>query len=113
MEPRHGACYDDILALALATERAGFDAFFRSDHLLGVDPKDATYRPSDCWTTLAGLARDTGRVRLGALATGADTGRPTAGRRSPLRSLARCLAERCDVPFTCMFMTFTTWTTSR
>lgn len=71
METRHGACYDDILALALATERAGFDAFFRSDHLLGVDPNDATYRPSDCWTTLAGLARDTGRVRLGALATAA------------------------------------------
>ena len=71
MEPRHGARYDDILALALATERAGFDAFFRSDHLLGGDPDDPGYRPTDCWTTLAGLARDTSRVRLGALMTAA------------------------------------------
>ena len=69
MEPRHGARYDDILALALATEHAGFDAFFRSDHLLGGDPDDPDYRPTDCWTTLAGLARDTRRVRLGALMT--------------------------------------------
>jgi F420-dependent oxidoreductase-like protein len=71
MEPRHGSCYDDILALALATERAGFEAFFRSDHLMGVDPGDPTYQPTDCWTTLAGLARDTERVRLGSLVTAA------------------------------------------
>jgi F420-dependent oxidoreductase-like protein len=67
MEPRHGARYDEILALAQAVERGGFDAFFRSDHLFGVDPNDRTYRPTDCWTTLGGLARDTERVRLGAL----------------------------------------------
>jgi F420-dependent oxidoreductase-like protein len=69
MEPRHGASYADILALALATERAGFDAFFRSDHLLGGNPDDPAYKPTDCWTTLGGLARDTTRVRLGALMT--------------------------------------------
>ena len=71
MEPRHGARYDEILALARATEQAGFDAFFRSDHLLGVDPGDPGYRPTDSWTTLAGLARDTERVRLGTLVTAA------------------------------------------
>ena len=71
LEPRHGARYDEILALARATEQAGFDAFFRSDHLLGVDPADPAYRPSDSWTTLAGLARDTERVRLGTLVTAA------------------------------------------
>jgi F420-dependent oxidoreductase-like protein len=67
MEPRHGSRYEEIRALALATEAAGFDAFFRSDHLMGVDPADPAYRPTDCWTTLGGLARDTTRVRLGAL----------------------------------------------
>ncbi|WP_395105880.1 LLM class F420-dependent oxidoreductase [Actinomadura sp. SCN-SB] len=67
MEPRHGARYDEILALALAVEEAGFDAFFRSDHLFGVDPEDRAFRPTDCWTTIGGLARDTRRVRLGAL----------------------------------------------
>jgi F420-dependent oxidoreductase-like protein len=71
MEPRHGATYAQILALAQATDDAGFDAFFRSDHLFGVDPNDPTYRPTDCWTTLAGLARDTNRIRLGALVTAA------------------------------------------
>jgi F420-dependent oxidoreductase-like protein len=69
MEPRHGAFYEDILALALATERAGFDAFFRSDHLLGGNPDDPQYKPTDSWTTLGGLARDTAMVRLGALMT--------------------------------------------
>ncbi len=76
MEPRHGSSYDDIVTLALATERAGFDAFFRSDHLLGVDPGDPDYRPTDCWTTLAGLARDTERVRLGSLVTAATFREP-------------------------------------
>ena len=71
MEPRHGSRYDDILALARATERAGFDAFFRSDHLMGVDSGDRTYQPTDSWTTLAGLARETDRVRLGTLVTAA------------------------------------------
>jgi F420-dependent oxidoreductase-like protein len=71
MEPRHGSRYDDILAMAKATEQAGFDAFFRSDHLMGVDPADRTYQPTDSWTTLAGLARDTDHVRLGTLVTAA------------------------------------------
>jgi len=71
MEPRHGARYEEILALARATERAGFDAFFRSDHLFGVDPNDPDYRPTDSWTTLGGLARETEHVRLGTLMTAA------------------------------------------
>jgi F420-dependent oxidoreductase-like protein len=76
MEPRHGATYAQILALARATDDAGFDAFFRSDHLFGVDPNDPTYRPTDCWTTLAGLARDTSRIRLGTLVTAATFRQP-------------------------------------
>ncbi|HYH33311.1 MAG TPA: TIGR03560 family F420-dependent LLM class oxidoreductase [Pseudonocardia sp.] len=76
MEPRHGSRYEEILALALATEAAGFDAFFRSDHLMGVDPADRTYRPTDCWTTLGGLARETRRVRLGALVGAATFRQP-------------------------------------
>lgn len=71
MEPRHGGTYEQISALARTTEEAGFDAFFRSDHYLGVDPGDPDYLPTDSWTTLAGLARDTARVRLGTLLTAA------------------------------------------
>lgn len=69
LEPRHGVSYAGLLALARACEDAGFDAFFRSDHLYGVDPFDPAYRPTDSWTTLAGLARETRRVRLGTLLT--------------------------------------------
>ena len=76
MEPRHGATYEQILTLARATDAAGFDAFFRSDHLFGVDPTDPTYRPTECWTTLAGLARETTRIRLGTLVTAATMRHP-------------------------------------
>jgi F420-dependent oxidoreductase-like protein len=76
MEPRHGATYAQILTLARATDEAGFDAFFRSDHLFGVDPNDPTYRPTECWTTLAGLARETSRIRLGTLVTAATMRQP-------------------------------------
>ena len=41
-----------------------------------MDPNDPTYRPTDCWTTLAGLARDTSRIRLGSLVTAATFRRP-------------------------------------
>ena len=47
LEPHHGASYDQILALARATEEAGFDAFFRSDHYLGIDADETGYRPTD------------------------------------------------------------------
>ena len=76
LEPHHGAGYDQILALARATEEAGFDAFFRSDHYLGIDPDDAGYRPTDSWTTLAGLATQTERVRLGTLMTASTYRQP-------------------------------------
>src|ERR1700760_5076111 len=67
LEPHHGATYAQILALAKAAEEGGFDAFFRSDHYLGIDANDVTYQPTDSWTTLAGLAVQTERVRIGTL----------------------------------------------
>lgn len=66
-EPQQGASYDDILAVARATEELGFDAFFRSDHYLVMGDGDGMPGPTDAWTTLAGLARDTSRIRLGTL----------------------------------------------
>ena len=76
LEPHHGATYGQILALARATEEAGFDAFFRSDHYLGIDADETGYRPTDSWTTLAGLAVQTERVRLGTLVTASTYRRP-------------------------------------
>ncbi|MFB2580573.1 LLM class F420-dependent oxidoreductase [Herbiconiux sp. P15] len=66
-EPQQGATYDDLLAVAKATEELGFDAFFRSDHYLRMGDGDPGPGPTDAWTTLAGLARETSRIRLGTL----------------------------------------------
>ncbi len=66
-EPQQGATYDDILAVAQATERLGFDGFFRSDHYLAMGSGTGLPGPTDAWTTLAGLARETSRIRLGTL----------------------------------------------
>ena len=68
-EPQQGASYDTLLAVARATEQLGFDAFFRSDHYLKMGDVDGLPGPTDAWITLAGLARDTERIRLGTLMT--------------------------------------------
>jgi len=68
VEPQQGASYDQLLAVALKAETAGFDAFFRSDHFLTMGG-DGLPGPSDAWITLAGIARDTQRIRLGTLVT--------------------------------------------
>jgi F420-dependent oxidoreductase-like protein len=65
-EPQQGATYDTLLAVARTAEDLGFDAFFRSDHYLHFDG-DGGPGPTDAWITLAGLARDTSRIRLGTL----------------------------------------------
>jgi F420-dependent oxidoreductase-like protein len=75
-EPQQGASYDELLAVAQATERLGFDAFFRSDHYLRMGPGDPMPGPTDAWTTLAGLARETSRIRLGTLVTSATFRHP-------------------------------------
>lgn len=69
-EPQQGATYDDLLAVALAAEELGFSGFFRSDHYLHMGG-DGRPGPTDAWTTLAGLARDTSTIRLGTLVSSA------------------------------------------
>jgi F420-dependent oxidoreductase-like protein len=68
-EPQQGASYDDLLRVARTAEDGGFDAFFRSDHYLVMGDGDGQPGPTDAWVTLAGLARDTSRIRLGTLLT--------------------------------------------
>lgn len=70
-EPQQGASYDELLAVATTAEHEGFDAFFRSDHFLRMGPGGGEPGPTDAWVTLAGLARDTTRIRLGTLVTSA------------------------------------------
>ncbi|MBQ1042447.1 LLM class F420-dependent oxidoreductase [Micromonospora echinospora] len=70
-EPQQGATYDLLLAVARRAEETGFAAFFRSDHYLKMGSVSGDPGPTDAWTTLAGLARDTTRIRLGTLMTAA------------------------------------------
>ena len=74
-EPQQGATYDDLLSVALRAETLGFGAFFRSDHYLTMGG-DGLPGPTDAWTTLAGLARETSTIRLGTLMTSATFRNP-------------------------------------
>ncbi|GAB3821274.1 LLM class F420-dependent oxidoreductase [Kribbella italica] len=75
-EPQQGASYDDLLAVAQKTEECGFDAFFRSDHYLVMGDEDGLPGPTDAWITLAGLARETSRIKLGTLVSSATFRNP-------------------------------------
>jgi F420-dependent oxidoreductase-like protein len=66
-EPRQGASCEQLLAVARCAEDRGFDAFFRSDHYLRIGDGERRPGPTDASITLAGLARDTGRIELGTL----------------------------------------------
>jgi F420-dependent oxidoreductase-like protein len=68
-EPQQGATYDQLLAVALLAEELGFDAFFRSDHYLRIGEGGPGPGSTDAWVTLAAIARETTRIRLGTLVT--------------------------------------------
>jgi F420-dependent oxidoreductase-like protein len=70
-EPHRGATYDDQLRLARLAEDGGFEGFLRADHYqsMGADP--GLPGPTDAWLALAGLARETSRLRLGTLVSSA------------------------------------------
>jgi F420-dependent oxidoreductase-like protein len=66
IEGQENVTWEQWVALAMACEEHNFDALFRSDHYLSFGhPKE--WGNLDAWTTLAGLAAVTQRVRLGTL----------------------------------------------
>ena len=66
IEPQQGLGYGDQVAIAKRAEANGFEALFRSDHYASFP--GATGQPTtDAWTVIAGLARETDRLSLGAL----------------------------------------------
>jgi F420-dependent oxidoreductase-like protein len=76
-EPHNGATYSDQLTLAQAAEKLGFNGYFRSDHYLTMDDRAGGMPgPTDSWTTLAGLARETSTIRLGTLVSSATFRHP-------------------------------------
>ncbi|AEV88060.1 F420-dependent oxidoreductase [Actinoplanes sp. SE50] len=70
-EPQQGASHDDLLRVAKAAEDGGFDGFFRSDHYVKMGDVSGAPGPSDAWITLAALAVQTSRIRLGTLVSSA------------------------------------------
>ena len=65
-EPQQGMSYEDQLAIARRAEQHGFEAFYRSDHYQSF-PGPTGKPTTDAWAVLAGLARETERIQLGAL----------------------------------------------
>jgi F420-dependent oxidoreductase-like protein len=66
IEPQQGLTYADQLEIARHAEAGGFETLLRSDHyesFPGPDDNPTT----DAWAVLAGLARETTRIGLGAL----------------------------------------------
>jgi F420-dependent oxidoreductase-like protein len=70
-EPQQGATDAQLIRIARHAEDAGFDAFFRSDHLLAMGTRDGTPGPTDSWISLAVIAAATSRIRLGTMVTSA------------------------------------------
>ena len=91
IEPQMGLTYEEQLAVARHAEAAGFEAFFRSDHYESF-PGDAGNPTTDAWAVLAGLARDTKRIGLGALVSPVTyrlPGQPRQGRADGRRDERR------------------------
>lgn len=76
IEGQEDVTWEQWRALALTAEEHGFETLFRSDHYLSVEGR--TERGSlDAWTTLAGLAAITSRIRLGTLVSPATFRHPS------------------------------------
>jgi F420-dependent oxidoreductase-like protein len=70
IEPQFGATYADQLRVVQHAEELGFEAFFRSDHFLTMGG-DGRPGPTESWATLAAIAVQTSRIRLGTMLTSA------------------------------------------
>lgn len=67
IEGQEGVTWTQWVELARTAEESGIEALFRSDHYLGIGRKDGSGGSLDAWSTLAGLAAITKRIRLGTL----------------------------------------------
>lgn len=75
-EPQQGASHADLVAVAQRSEALGYGAFFRSDHFLKMGGATGFPGPSDAWVSLAGIAMQTSKIRLGTLVTSATFRHP-------------------------------------
>ncbi len=70
--------FDVVAMQAQAAERSGFDTVLLMDHFYQLPMLgDPDFNMLECYTTLGALARETSKVRLGALVTGNTYRNPT------------------------------------
>jgi F420-dependent oxidoreductase-like protein len=67
IEGQEGVTWEQWVALARACEEHGIERLYRSDHYLGFHARGERAGSLDCWTTLAGLAAVTSKLRFGSL----------------------------------------------
>jgi F420-dependent oxidoreductase-like protein len=75
IEGQEGVTWEDWARIARLAEASGFEGLFRSDHYTAVMRPHAG--ALDAWTTLAGLAALTERIRLGTLVSPATFRHPS------------------------------------
>src|SRR5690606_2925880 len=71
IEPQQGASYADQLTMARRAQALGFSGVIRSDHFPRIAEGDPLPGPTEAWTHLGGIARETSTIRLGTLVTSA------------------------------------------
>jgi F420-dependent oxidoreductase-like protein len=76
IEGQEDVTWPQWVALAETCERVGLEGLFRSDHYVSVD-EGSTRGSLDAWTTLAGLAARTERIRLGTMVSPATFRHPS------------------------------------
>ncbi len=78
IEGQEGVTWEQWVALARACEEHGIERLYRSDHYLGFHASGERAGSLDCWTTLAGLAAVTTRLRFGSLVSPVTFRHPSA-----------------------------------
>lgn len=61
-----GLTFNQVREVCLAAEEQGYDTFTLIDHLYPMRPSSLGY-PLECWSTLAGLAAITRKIKIGSL----------------------------------------------
>src|SRR2546430_15533922 len=83
VSPAAGFSYEEIRELAVKSETSGFSSFWVSDHFFGGPRGMPDRNCLEAWTPLAALARDTHRIRPGALVAAGQYPYPALPAKNP------------------------------